>query len=157
LFLAQRRLSNVRLFPVILDAQRRADSDADWLAVLTTVGHVRQSGLVSFATSTLPQKGLVDLAYALTLPFAFSAFEKVLLELRDCGVIKCKRSQLRPLMEASRSRLWWQDYDLVDEARESRNALVHDRQTPSREDTIRYIDAIDAELRAWSIVTSPMP
>jgi hypothetical protein len=46
----------------------------------------------------------------------------------------------------------WQDYALVDQARNSRNQIAHQRAVIERAETWRFIDAIEVELRAWQIV-----
>ena len=59
-------------------------------------------------------------------------------------------------MTASQSAMSWADFDTVDEGRKCRNALAHDQTIPPRADSWKYIDAIEAELIAWSILDGPV-
>jgi hypothetical protein len=94
-----------------------------------------------------------NLAYSLWLPFGFSIFERALVQLRDESVFVSKKSNLEALMVKSRTTLPWQDYALVDEARNRRNDVAHRRLVLERDDAWRFVDAIERELRAWRIVT----
>lgn len=55
-------------------------------------------------------------------------------------------------MAASQSVLPWQDYDLVNGGKEARNNLAHDAVLTSKTDCLRFIDAVETELKAWGIV-----
>ena len=57
------------------------------------------------------------------LPFllAYSVLDNVLTVLRDQGVFECRSWMLGKKMEASRSQLAWQNYDLVFSGKEARN------------------------------------
>lgn len=94
-----------------------------------------------------------NLAYALCLLCAFSVLEQVLIALRDQGAFVSRNSQLGLLMLASAGILPWQNYELVDQGRIKRNDIAHRQAVIERADTWRFIDAIEAELRAWQIVT----
>jgi hypothetical protein len=100
--------------------------------------------------------GFVDLCHGLILLFAFSVFEKTLQQLRDEGAFKCKSNQLGPLMKESSAVLKWLDFSTVDKARDSRNTIAHERKTLARRDVWRYIDAIEAELVGWKILSGPV-
>lgn len=88
------------------------------------------------------------------LPFvlAFAVLDEVLTQLRDQGHFKCKSSLLGPKMRASRRRLPWQNYDLVNSGRKARNRLAHDARLLAKADCFKYIDAMEIELRAWGII-----
>lgn len=94
-----------------------------------------------------------NLAYALCLLYAFSVLEQVLVALRDQGAFVSRKSQLGSLMVKSKGILPWQNYELVDQGRIKRNEIAHQQAVIERADTWRFIDAIEAELRAWQIVT----
>lgn len=91
-------------------------------------------------------------SYSLCLLFAFSVLERVLIQLRDEGMFNCTSGQVGTLMAASRSNLAWVNFALVDEAREARNKVAHHYRWPERRDCWRYLDAIEAELKAWQII-----
>lgn len=135
--------------PVVL-----ADLQAAWATVRSSQDRVARNlaagsgGIGSIGVS----HEFRNLAYALCLLFAFSVLEQVLLALRDQGTFGSQRSQLGSLMAASRAVLPWHDYPLVDQGRDSRNQIAHQRALIERAETWRFIDAIEAELRAWQIV-----
>lgn len=102
-----------------------------------------------------------DEAYNLPFVLAYAVLDEVLKELRDQGVFVCrgwKRKHRDPslgrMMEDSRSRssLLWQDYGLVFKGKEERNRLAHGAKLARKADCLAYIDAIEAELKAWKIV-----
>jgi hypothetical protein len=94
-----------------------------------------------------------DACHDLTLVFAYSVLQDTLEQLEYEGHFKSKTPGLRGRMHASRPVLPWQDFTLVDEGRERRNAFAHDRTVVPVEECVRYVDAIEQELRAWGIVT----
>ena len=55
-------------------------------------------------------------------------------------------------MGASQKLLPWQNYDLVDNGRVARNDLAHEAKLSSKADCLRFINAIEAELKAWGII-----
>ena len=95
--------------------------------------------------------------HALVLTFAFSVLEKTLKQLRKERLFKCKSDSLKHLMNESQSSnaMKWLDLSLVHEARIQRNKLVHEQKPIKREDTWKYIDAIEKELIGWKVLTGP--
>ncbi len=55
-------------------------------------------------------------------------------------------------MAASQNALPWQDYELINNGRDARNALAHQAKLLSKADCLRFIDAIESELKAWGVV-----
>ena len=90
--------------------------------------------------------------YNLPLVLAYAVLDRVLHVLRDQGEFSCKSWMLGAKMDASRNKLPWKDYCLVDKGRNARNDLAHEAKLLSKADCLRFIDAIESELRAWSIV-----
>ena len=135
--------------PVIL-----ADVQAAWAGVRSSKDRItRNLAAGSGGIGAIgPSHEFRNLAYALCLLFAFSVLEHALLALRDQGVFGSHRSQLGPLMAASRAVLPWQDYGFVDQGRNSRNQIAHQQVVIERAETWRFIEAIEVELRAWHIV-----
>jgi len=90
------------------------------------------------------------------LPFllAYAVLDQVLDELMDQGVFQCvqKRPFLGDKMVVSRNRLPWLDYDLVDLGRKARNDLAHEAKLLGKSQCFAFIDAIEAELKAWGIL-----
>lgn len=98
--------------------------------------------------------------HGLVLSFAFSVLQHTLEILRAEGAFKCGRKNppLGNLMNASNgkhSKMKWLDFLVVDEGREKRNDLVHHQKVLRREDTWKYIAAIENELVEWKVLTGP--
>lgn len=55
-------------------------------------------------------------------------------------------------MDKSKSALPWQDYALVEQAKVDRNRIAHDGVLFSKADCLKYVGAVEAELKAWGIV-----
>ena len=96
-----------------------------------------------------------DLSHSLVLLFAFSVLEDLLKQVRKEHELKC-RSQLKAMMEASQSVLRWTDFGTVDKGRECRNHLAHEQKVPPREESQKYINAIEREFIAWEILDGPI-
>ena len=93
-----------------------------------------------------------DISHNLVLLFAFSVFEDVLKQLKSKKYFTSDNNNLGNLMHKSRNHLPWQDYILVDEAREKRNEIAHDQAIFPRDDCWKYIDAIENELVQWGVI-----
>lgn len=98
---------------------------------------------------------LRNISHNLTLLFAFSVLERTLKQLKSEGVFSAKSKGLENLMLGSKSKLPWQDYVLVNKARVDRNKVAHCKKTLERGECWKYIDAIEAELKMWKIVSKP--
>ena len=137
---------------MIQDQSILQDVRAEWAFVrraqnMMALGH--NSSLVGGFPTTQDFK---NATYSLCLLFAFSVLERVLAQLKNEGMFSCGSRQLGCLMAASRSNLAWVDYALVDQARVARNRVAHHYEWPDRIDCWKYLDAIEAELKAWQIV-----
>jgi hypothetical protein len=97
-----------------------------------------------------------DTIYALLLPFGFSALENTLQQMRDEQLFASKSTRLQNMMEASRSRIAWADYDAVDRGRDVRNKLTHEQVIPLSADTFRILDEIERELIGWAVLSGPV-
>ena len=140
---------------MITDRTALSEAQAAWTTVRASQDRVARNlaGISAGIGSIGPSHEFQNLAYALCLLFAFSVLEQVLLALRDQGTFASARSQLGSLMSASRAVLPWQDYALVDKGRKCRNRIAHQQAIGERAETWRFIDAIEAELKAWQVVT----
>lgn len=94
---------------------------------------------------------LREVTHNILLLFAFSVFENVLLQLKHEGTFTSKDNKLGSLMHGSKNNLTWVNFKLVDEAREKRNGITHDKNIISRKDCWEYIDAIENELFGWGV------
>jgi hypothetical protein len=55
-------------------------------------------------------------------------------------------------MAASANLLPWRDYALVDTGKTARNDLAHEAKLVDKANCFRFIDAIEAELKAWNVL-----
>ena len=90
-------------------------------------------------------------SYNLPLVLAYGVLDRVLNKLSDQGAFP-KEWNLGPKMATSQNVLPWQNYDLVDNGRVARNDLAHKAKLSSKADCLRFINAIEAELKAWGII-----
>ena len=135
---------------MIRNRQAKSEIAQDWRVVRKLcAGSHRQSFLPGFGyiSETRPAD-----SYNLPLVLAYAVLDLVLRELRDQGEFTCKAWQLGKKMAASQNALPWQDYDLVNNGRDARNDLAHQAKLLSKADCLRFIDAVESELKAWSIV-----
>jgi hypothetical protein len=93
-----------------------------------------------------------ELFWGLLLIFAYSVLEDALLELRDQGTFASKKSNLKELMDRSKSALPWVDFCLADEGREKRNGVAHRRLRCDAATCKKYIDHVEVELKNWTIL-----
>ncbi len=100
---------------------------------------------------------LRNISHNLVLLFAFSVLENVLKQLRDEGAFTERRNVLGKLMDASCSVIPWSNYNLVNDARKERNRIAHQQQIIERGKCWDYVDAIEAELVTWEILSVPIP
>ncbi len=135
---------------MIDDPQTKSEIAQDWRGVrkLCESSH-RQ--WVSWGGSVINETRPED-SYNLPLVLAYAVLDRVLRELRDQGEFTCKAWQLGKKMAASQNALPWQDYDLVNDGRVARNDLAHQAKLLSKADCLRFIDAVESELKAWGIV-----
>ena len=92
--------------------------------------------------------------YNLPFVLAYAVLDDTLSELLKDGVFICPgdRPLLGRKMKKSRNALPWQDYGLVERGRFARNDLAHEAKLASKDDCLKYIAAVGAELKAWKII-----
>jgi len=142
---------------MIDDTQARNTLEQEWRAVRRFQGmlqvnfraaiHARGAWFLELRTNDV---------YAILLPFGFSVLEHALQQMHDEGKFKCKSSQLRLLMESSKTVIAWSDYDEIDSGRELRNALTHEQKIPPYTETFKALDKIEQELIGWGILNGPI-
>jgi hypothetical protein len=142
---------------MITDPVRLKDVQSGWDTVRDARNIVAGNLNVISATGFPPGGAFRAISYNLLLLFAFSVLEDALKAIRDEGTITSKRDTLFQMMEASETVLPWRDFKRIDQAREDRNKVAHDRQYLRMDDALNCIAAIEEELVAWGIVTTTMP
>jgi hypothetical protein len=135
---------------VTLDPRIKRDIEQPWKVVrFLCRGSHRQAQLPGgpFINETP-----LDEHYNLPFVLAFAVLDQVLDELIAQGLFKPRGTLLGAKMDASRGALPWQGYDLVWDGKEKRNDLAHEAKLLKKADCLRYVDAIEAELRAWNVI-----
>ena len=118
--------------------------------------HLNMSGAGGIGTMGSTHE-LRNISHNLTLLFAFSVLEKVLKQMKDEGQFSARKDNLGTLMHSSKEMIPWSNFALVDQAREDRNKITHEQETFERSRCWNYIDAIEAELVLWNILSAPIP
>ena len=142
---------------MIKDPVALGDARKGWAAVRGWQEKTVKNLTFAFAGGGILGQAITELPYNLAFVFAYGVLHDVLGQLRDEGVFPCKRRELGALMAASQFVLPWADYAQIDKGRDARNKLAHDAVVVPRGDTFTFVDAIEAELLAWQILTAPVP
>jgi hypothetical protein len=91
----------------------------------------------------------------LPLLLAYAVLDQILDELIAQGSVP--KPGVRPFlgakMAASRSAITWQDYVCVECGKDRRNDIAHEGKLLDRETCLRFIRAIETELKAWHILS----
>ena len=98
-----------------------------------------------------PQTNLEDF-YNLPFVLAYAVLDECLSELVTQRVFACSDRNIGPKMKASQGAITWKDYHLVDTGRDRRNDVAHRAELQSKADCLRYIQAIEDELKAWGVM-----
>lgn len=140
---------------MIQDKAKQADYQKEWNGVRAFQNRIQAnlnaSGIM-FGTGAT--HAIRDISHNLVLLFAFSVFEDVLKQLKAEKYFVSDNNHLGNLMHKSKKYLPWQNFPLIDEAREKRNDIAHDQTLLPRGDCWKYIDAIENELVKWGVIKS---
>jgi hypothetical protein len=90
----------------------------------------------------------------LPLVLGYAVLDQVLNILISEGLFSCNSWMLGPKMEASETVLPWHNYALVDAGKAARNRLAHEGKLLDDGQCLVFIEAIEAELKAWDVITS---
>jgi len=123
-----------------------SDIDEKWDTIksLTKSGHRMVMTTIGPFQETRPSD-----SYNLPFILCYSLLDEVLSELKERGTFQCDSWMLGRKMEASKNRLGWLDYSLVNEGKNKRNGLAHGGIMLNEEECRKYISAVEVELRAW--------
>jgi hypothetical protein len=133
-----------------LNDQDRDEIRQCWLAVRKLCDGPRRVFFMEGGGFVEPQPP--DELYNLPFALAYAVLDQALNKCRDAGAFACKHWQLEKRMIASMASLPWQDYALVDAGRLARNKLAHEAALLTKADCRKYINGIEAELKAWGAI-----
>src|SRR3990167_3302645 len=134
---------------MIKDRSVKIELRESWNTVLESKKMIQANIVFAFAGGGYVSKTFKDLAYSMTLLFAFSVVEKALIQMRDEGSFSCGSSQLGELMKKSRGSINWIDFDGIDQARVNRNEVAHNHKWIDLHVCLEYLDKIELELVNW--------
>ncbi|MBZ9709821.1 hypothetical protein LB543_24225 [Mesorhizobium sp. ESP7-2] len=139
---------------MITDPIALGEVQHEWSSVVTLANWSRSYATLGGFINETPPEGY----YNLPLIVAFCALDDFLLQCVEESIFNMpsgvkKRFQLGDRMDASRSKLVWQDFDTVDAGRKARNDLAHRAVVCSKEKCFEYINAIGKEFYHWGIIT----
>jgi len=123
-----------------------------WAGVRQLRDKVKACLLGSFAQGASFAIHIADITHNLPFIQAFSVLNDVLLQLRDEGHFECSSIFLGALIESSKNRIPWTNFELVREGVDRRNGVAHHGDIVPRGDCWKYIDAIEVELVAWNVI-----
>ena len=96
---------------------------------------------------------LANAAHNLPFLHACAVLNDVLEQLRDEGHFDCRYRFLGTLVMASRDKISWRDYALInDKVVKRRNGVAHHAELLDRGDCWKYVDAKKDELRGWGVI-----
>jgi hypothetical protein len=123
-----------------------------WRGVEALRGKLQRAHLGSFAQGGSSAIFAADAAHNLPFIHACAVLNDVLEQLQREGHFHCKTIFLGALLDASKAKLPWTDFAMIQELTARRKDVAHRGDVIPRKDCWRYIDAIKAELLAWSIL-----
>jgi len=123
-----------------------------WDGVRGLLGKVRSTLNATLFEGSYYVIGIADVAYNLPFLHACSVLNEVLLQLRDEGHFKCGRITLGDLIHASQHLLPWNDFAFIKAIVDKRNDVAHRSIIVPRDDSVKYIEAIERELLSWKII-----
>jgi hypothetical protein len=97
-----------------------------------------------------------DEFYNLPLVLAYSTLDDVLGQFINEGSFPCRKPgcfKLGEKMESAKHAIKWLNYALVNQGRDARNGLAHRNTLVAKNDCLRYIEAVGAELKGWGLIS----
>lgn len=130
-----------------ITAQSRSVAKRDWEVVRKLCAGSPQYFLPSGA---IINESTQEDFYNVPFLLAYGVLEQALTKLIEHKPEKNKTLFCR--METSKNHLTWQNYAVVDAGRIARNDLAHKAKLLGQAECFAYIDAIEAELKAWGVL-----
>jgi hypothetical protein len=133
---------------MIKDSQAKTHLNQSWAAIRKLCG----SGHVFWTRGAAISVRTPDSTFNLPFVLAYAVLDQCLNVLISEGTIVCKDWKLGVKMAASKDILPWVDYPLVDDGRSVRNAVAHEAILATKEDCLKFVNAIEAEFKAWGVL-----
>jgi len=136
---------------MIADPNIRAEIAQEWQTVQTLCRPDR-TYVAGGPAPVIITEAASDEHYNLPLVLAYAVLDEVLDALIAQGVFSCKSWMLGAKMAASKAALPWQNYALVDQGKTARNDLAHEAKLADKAQCLKFVDAIELELKAWGVI-----
>ena len=99
-----------------------------------------------------------DEFYNLPLVLAYSTLDAALGQfinegLFPCLICRCFKLGEKMWSSKNTTAIKWLNYSLVDQGRKARNGLAHENTLVAKNDCLRYIEAVGAELKGWGLIS----
>jgi hypothetical protein len=137
---------------MITDSVALGEIRESWQGVDRLRDKLQRALLGSFAQGASFAIFAADAAHNLPFIHACAVLNDVLAQLRQEGHFQSNSIFLGALLSASKAKLPWKNFAVIEEAVARRNDVAHRAEILARGDCWRYIDAIKAELVSWSIL-----
>jgi hypothetical protein len=138
---------------VVKDPNVRAEIEREWRSIRAMVNWNRSGSLPGggYINETPPEE-----FYNLPFVLAYSVLDDVLAQMIVEHIFKCAKKNgycfnLGDKMLSSKRGLSWKDYATVDAGRKRRNDVAHNGILHSKEVCVKYINAVEDELRNWGL------
>ncbi len=106
----------------------------------------------TFTGGAFTGPALGGIVYNLPLLLAYDVLGQVLRALRDQGEFECKSNFLGPLVEASKTRIPWIDWQKIRTGVDLRNAVAHDGALHEARVCWDAMEAVESQLFSWGII-----
>lgn len=138
---------------MIQNARKKQRIQDDWSALRKIQGRLKGRSYMSPAAGAqIQESGAPDEAYNLPFVLAYAVLNQVLTLLGKEGHYPMRNRKLGEQMKDSKKHLPWQDWALAWDGKEKRDGLAHRAEVATKRKCALYVDAIEAELRAWKVL-----
>ena len=139
---------------MIADITALTEIRESWRGVEGLRDKLQRALLGSFAEGASFAIFAADAAHNLPFVHACAVLNDVLEQLKQEGHFQSKSIFLGTLLYASKAKLPWKNFSVIEEAVARRNGLAHRGEILPRGDCWRFMDAIGEELVSWNILQS---
>lgn len=140
---------------MIRDPVVKAEIDKAWTTVAFLISYNRSYVVGSTVMlNEIPPETF----YNLPLVLAYATMDDTLGQLIIEDTIKCVKKKgkcfnLGDKMESAKNAIAWINFELVNEGRIARNGLAHESKLVEKYRCIKYIHAVENELRNWGVIS----
>ena len=124
----------------------------EWAGVSKMRDRMKMLLAATLAGGAFTAPALGGVVYNLPLLLAYDVLGQALRDLRDQGEFACKSNFLGQLVEASKTRISWLDWQKVRDGVHLRNTVAHDGALHEAKVCWDAIAAVENQLSSWGII-----